>query len=208
MSEVVSYHSAEKAIVINGPLQAEDSLVAIHEPALGGVGIHEAAKALRLSFGEGWHKESLTDDDGRRRKLGKFILRGASVPEDEIMRIVEGASEIEKQEIHGVAEMTAAFVPELRKLLGGTELGAEIDNPHDSQLMRLLQIRFPEASLYELFSKAHGPLIATPNPDSLIVASEERGHLAQKIGSLIEEPIILIHSQSTGRRDKVLRYDI
>jgi phosphoribosylaminoimidazole (AIR) synthetase len=208
MSEVMSGHSVEETPLINGPLQAGDSLVSTREPGLGGVGVIEAAKALRLSFGQGWQKEHLTDDDGRRRKLGKLILRGTSVTSEETAEIIRGAAEIEKQEIHGIAEMTTGFVPEVRKMLAGTELGAEIDDPLDSQLMRLLQIRFPEASIYDLFSKAHGPIIATPHPNSLIIASEGRGHMAQKIGTIIEEPTILIHSQRAGQQGELLSYDI
>lgn len=208
MSEVMSQRSVEETPFISGPPQAGDDLVSFREPGIRGVGVKEAAEALKSGFGENWQDDDLTDDDKRRWQLGELVTRDAVAPKDELLKIIKLAAEIEKPEIHGVAEMTQGFVPELRKMLGATGLGASIDQPFDSQLMRLIQIRIPETSMYDIFPMAHGPLIATPKAHSLVAASEERGHEPGIIGKIIEEPVILIRSLRSGHPGEVLSYDV
>jgi hypothetical protein len=202
----MQHHGVETASFIKGPLQPGDTLVSFYEPGIRGVGMDEAAEALRAGLGPEWRDEDITDYDERRWNLGELSVRDAVGPKDKILELIALASEIERPEVHGVTDMTRGFVPELRSLLGATCLGAEIDEPFDSKLAQLIRVRFPESSMYNAFTMAHGPIIATPKPDGLLVAAEELDHEIRAIGTVIEEPVIRIRSPRL-ESGELLSYD-
>jgi hypothetical protein len=202
----MQHHGVEAAPFIKGPIQPGDALVSFYEPGIRGVGMDEAAEALRAGLGPEWRDEDITDYDERRWNLGELSIRDAVGPKEKVLELIDLASEIEKPEVHGVADMSRGFVPELRNLLGATCLGAEIDQPFDSKLVQLIRVRFPETFMYNNFYMAHGPIIATPKPDGLLTAAEELAHEARVIGTIIEEPVIRIRSPRL-ESGEVLSYD-
>lgn len=209
----MSYGRALEALLTSDSLRTGDALVSLHDPSMRGVGVELAEIALDEWYSSlDWREESLTDDDGRRWKFGQLVVHETASLESlhEVLDAADGLLEI-----HAVTGMNSALVPELRRLVRDTKLGISLNSPFTSQLMRMVQ---PWASsehntasdsyMYETFTMGHGPIVATPEPETVIVASKKVGREARNIGEIVCRPEIRIRSQGIEQRGQILSYDI
>ncbi|HVV25494.1 MAG TPA: AIR synthase-related protein [Candidatus Saccharimonadales bacterium] len=212
MFDRMSYDRALEAPLTNGPIQSGDALVGFYDPTTRGVGNELAEGALENWYLElDWRREGLTDDNGRAWKFGQLVTEGAASlePLRETLEAAEGAPHI-----HAIAGMNSGLVPELRRMVRGTQLGVILNRPFSSQLMRMVQYQANEGGtlgdtkMYETFTMGHGPIIATPQPEAIVAASERLGYEARHIGEIVAKSVIRIRSQGFERNGQILSYDV
>jgi phosphoribosylformylglycinamidine cyclo-ligase len=190
---------AHKDRILTGhQIQPGDKLVGLAEHGFRSNGITDVRKAMLEAYGKNWQfaiDRSLGDEP-----LGKLV-QSPSIIYSGFVSELTGGYDVTKEplaKITGVAHITGGGQPsKLGRMLEPSGLGVEIANPitPPAIMLKMQEIRqFDDITAYTKWHMGPGMVIATPEPDKVLEAAEQRGVKAQEIGLVRSKPGVFLRN--------------
>lgn len=203
--------AAHKDRILTGhQIQPGDKLVGLQEHGFRSNGITDVRKAMLETYGDDWH--NMIDKSLGNRVLGALV-QAPSIIYSGFMSDITGGHDINKDplaRVTGVAHITGGGQPsKLGRMLEPSGLGVEIADPNTPPaiMLKMQELRgFSDATAYGKWHMGPGMVIATPEPEKVLEAAEERGIVAREIGIVTEKPGIRIRNLGAASDSKWLEF--
>ena len=197
-------------ILTGHQIQPGDKLVGLQEHGFRSNGITDVRRAMLEAYGDDWH--TVIDKSLGEKALGALV-QAPSIIFSGFMSDITGGHDINKDPIArvtGVAHITGGGQPsKLGRMLEPSGLGVEIADPNapPAVMLKMQEIRgFSDKTAYGKWHMGPGMVIATPEPEKVLEAAEERGIVAREIGIVTEKPGIRIRNLGAASDSKWLEF--
>jgi phosphoribosylformylglycinamidine cyclo-ligase len=191
-------------------IQTGDALVGLAEHGFRSNGVTDVRKIMRKEHGRNWHDDTVKSIGDLT--LGELVQK-PSIIYCSFINELTGGYDINKKpkaEVHGIAHITGGGQPsKLGRMLEPSGHGAVIFNPLSPPPIMLEVQKMGKYSDRKAYGKWHmgpGMIIATPQPEQVMVEARKRGIAAKNIGVVTEEPGIRIKNMGTQQVEEYLTF--
>jgi phosphoribosylformylglycinamidine cyclo-ligase len=206
----VLWFAHRERILTGHQIKPGDSLVGLTEHGFRSNGITDVRKAMLEHYGPGWQHEVIPELG--RVSLGKLVQR-PSIIYSRFISGLTGGYDIENEaqaKITGVAHITGGGQPsKIGRMLEPSGLGVTISDPTAPPdiMLEVQRLRgFSDQKAYGKWHMGPGMVIATPEPEKVLVSANENGIAAKLIGVVDDEPGIRIKNRGAQQEEEWLRF--
>lgn len=207
----VLWFAHKERILTGHQIQSGDALIGIVEQGFRSNGITDVRKAMLEHYGPKWHNE-IVQNLGEL-SLGRLVQKPSTIYSRFVSELT-GGFDIEKEpkaKITGVAHITGGGQPsKLGRMLEPSGLGVVIDGPIDppAVMKHVQELRgFSDEKAYGKWHMGPGMVIATPEPEKVIIEAKKHALEAQKIGEVVDEPVIRIKNRGIIQNEEWLIFN-
>tara|TARA_Y100000310_G_scaffold330362_1_gene401857 strand:+ start:671 stop:1804 length:1134 start_codon:yes stop_codon:yes gene_type:complete len=177
-------------------IKVGDKIVGLKEDGFRSNGLSLVRKIMEKHHGNNWHEKEFNG-----KNLGELALTPSRIYSAAVVDMFGGYDlrRKPKAEIYGVAHITGGGIPEkLRRMLKPSGLGASIEDPFEpSEFMKYTQDlgNVSDEEAYKAWGIRQGMLIATPNPQDVIMVANEHEIEAKEVGEIRKDSNITIKNK-------------
>jgi phosphoribosylformylglycinamidine cyclo-ligase len=204
----VLWYAQKDRLLTGHQIESGDALVGLAEHGFRSNGITDVRRAMTEHYGLEWH--NVIDKSIGAVSLGSLVQKPSIIYSSLISKLT-GGFDINNDpiaNITGVAHITGGGQPsKLGRMLEPSGHGALIDNPIPPPDIMLHVQRLRDFSDEKAYGKWHmgpGMVIATPDPEKVVLEADKQGVNAQIIGEVTEEPGILIKNMGAKQEEEFL----
>lgn len=197
-------------ILTGHQIQPGDALIGLQEHGFRSNGITDVRKAMIETYGDEWHTH--VDRSLGTTALGTLV-QAPSIIYAGFMSEITGGYDIRKKpiaKVTGVAHITGGGQPsKLGRMLEPSGYGVEIAYPNTPPLimLKMQEIRgFDDATAYRKWHMGPGMIVATPEPNAILEAAEQRGVIAREIGVVTQRAGIRIRNRGAMEDSRWLEF--
>lgn len=197
----VLWFAHEDRILTGREIRKNDSLVGLVEKGFRSNGITDVRKTMLEHYKSEWHNKVISDLG--ELSLGQLVQQPSTIYSKFVTKLTGGFDKHKepRAKVTGVAHITGGGQPgKLMRMLEPSGLGAIIDNPIEPPpIMKHVQElgRLTDEQAYGKWHMGPGMVIATPEPDQVLIAARKHGAKAQVIGHVSQQRDIIIQNRGS-----------
>lgn len=204
----VLWYAQKDRLLTGHQIKPGDSLIGLTERGFRSNGITDVRIALLEHYGPEWH-DVVAKDIGQV-SLGGLVQTPSTIYSRLITELTGGfdITKEPKAKVTGVAHITGGGQPsKLGRMLESSGLGVTIDDPIEPPkiMTHAQELRgFDDSTAYGKWHMGPGMVIATPEPEKVLLVAAQMGFEAQKIGVVTEEAGIRIKNVGAQKQEEYL----
>lgn len=208
----VQWFILDERLLTGHKVEPGDALIGLAETGFRSNGITKVRTAMLENYGPEWHDQ--VEPSLSIRSLGELVIK-PSIIYSALVSEMHGGHDLEnepKVSLHGAAHITGGGQPgKIGRMLEPSGHGAYIDNPIEPPaVMRHVQglIDLSDEEAYQNWHMGPGMVLAVPESEAAEVEllAANRNILAQRIGTVREEPGITIANRGVQAREEFLHF--